>query len=142
MTHQEVLAEHSKPLPNGCIVWIGRLNRDGYGQSQRRSPKIHLAHRLAYFVKHGHLPKEIDHICRNRACVNPDHLQEVSHTENMRRGAVGNVNRNKTHCPNGHPLSGKNLRIAISGGYARRKCRTCEAYWNKRWYQRIKGIVP
>lgn len=76
------------------------------------------AHRFAYELANGPIPDglEIDHLCRNRKCVNPAHLQAVSHRENMLRAA-------KTHCLNGHPLTGPNVYLRPDG--RGRECREC-----------------
>jgi hypothetical protein len=70
----------------GCWLWTGWLDRDGYGRFRGRG-----AHTFAYKHIHGPLPPdhEPDHICRARACVNPDHLEAVSHEVNVRRGLAG-----------------------------------------------------
>lgn len=65
---------------------------------------------------------ELDHLCKNTACVNPDHLEPVSHPENVRRGVSGVNTRSKTHCPRRHPYAGENL--LVSSG--RRYCRACK----------------
>jgi len=104
---------------NGCWVWQGRLNQNGYGTMGFRAASW-LVHRVTYEVLAGHIPEGLvlDHLCRNRACCNPDHLEPVTVAENNRRGA----GVSKTHCKNGHPLFGENLRITSKGG---RSCRIC-----------------
>ena len=87
-----------------CWLWTANTCSRGYGHL--RSNKVHwLAHRLSYTWAYGPIPDglEIDHLCRVRNCVRPDHLEAVTHTENVRRGG----NSIKTHCPQGHPLQTK-----------------------------------
>lgn len=118
---------------DGCWEWMGSRDRQGYGRiSVQRIGR--LAHRVGYEMLVGPVPSglELDHLCRVRCCVNPQHLEPVTHAENVRRGMAGvmnNHNDRKTHCPYGHPLSGPNLLIASSG----RKCRECMRARTRRW---------
>lgn len=110
--------------PAACWEWTGSRNTDGYGQFSRSS-----AHRFAYASFVGMLPRgrdwQIDHLCRNRGCVNPDHLELVEQRTNILRG-VGFAARNaaKTHCVNGHPFNVANT-YRPRHGSARRVCRVC-----------------
>jgi hypothetical protein len=78
----------------GCWIWTACLQSDGYG-SFRLAGKTRLAHVVAWEWSKGLVPDglELDHLCRNRACVNPDHLEPVTHIENVRRGALGTVTK-------------------------------------------------
>lgn len=113
--------------PSGCLVWAARLNHAGYGQVHVHGHTVK-AHRLAYELLVGPIPTglEIDHLCRNRACVHPDHLEPVTHTENTRRGARGGALL--IACPYGHPYDEANTHINWHG---RRECRVCRERWRE-----------
>lgn len=97
--------------PNDCWTWKASTTTGGYGQFLVEGRLVH-AHRVAYTLTVGPIPEglELDHLCRNRRCVNPTHLEPVTRQENIRRGeGLAGINARKTHCPRGHALSGDNL---------------------------------
>jgi hypothetical protein len=109
--------------PDECLIWIGARQSLGYG-SFRVEGKTLKAHRFSYELNVGLIPEGlvIDHLCRNRACVRPDHLEPVTQKVNVHRGeGVAAVKARKTHCHKGHELAGKNLRVDSYG----RHCRAC-----------------
>jgi hypothetical protein len=113
---------------NGCWNWTAAKNMGGYGQFKFNRKMIY-AHRFSYAFHKGSIPKDLtlDHLCRNRACVNPEHLEPVIQKENILRGqGLCAINARKTHCPKGHPLSGSNLYINPNGGRQCKICRKCE----------------
>ena len=109
---------------NECWTWTGYLNLDGYGRYNFGGKRV-LVHRLAYELEIGTIPDGlcIDHLCRNRACCNPKHMEPVDNITNILRGDGWTAkNARKTHCPEGHAYSGKNLWTDKDG---RRHCRIC-----------------
>jgi hypothetical protein len=125
--------KHVEITPS-CWLWTASVISTGYGQIFSEPGKMMLAHRLSYELHVGPIPpgSELDHLCRNPKCVNPEHLEAVSHYENVRRGESGSArNARKTHCPKGHPYSGANLLVGRSGARRCRECcrRACRAYW-------------
>jgi hypothetical protein len=110
--------------PDGCWVWTGALAQ-GYGRFGVTKGRIVLAHRWVYEYLVGEIPEglTIDHLCRTRACVRPDHLDPVPNAvNNLRSNNLSAINARKTHCPQGHPYDAENTRIC--GGS--RECRECK----------------
>lgn len=108
-----------------CWVWIAAMNGVGYGQFRRGKRHGAMAHRFSYEWAKGTIPDgfDVDHLCRNPSCVNPDHLEAVTHRENILRGnTFAARNSRKTECSKGHPLSGENLKLNVRGD---RVCRLC-----------------
>jgi hypothetical protein len=121
-------------LPNGCWEWRGSANPRGYGHIRLdMNGRIYAVHRVAYEQLVGPIPAglEIDHLCFNRRCVNPDHLEPVTRLENVRRGRT-NQNDGKTHCKRGHEFDAANTSIDVLG---KRVCKAC-ARERQRTYRR------
>lgn len=127
---------------DGCWLWQGHLQcGTGYG-SFYLNGKTRGVHRVAYELIKGTIPEglELDHLCRVHACVNPDHLEAVTHAVNTKRGEAGLFGRSKTHCPHGHEYTPENTYVYKNGRY----CRTCNnirtpARWAKIVAERKKA---
>jgi HNH endonuclease len=127
MTLPDRLMSKVSPEPNsGCWLWMGEGHTNGYGLTKHNG-KTHLVRRLMYEITRGPIPDglELDHLCRVRCCVNPTHLEAVTHQENMQRSPLSRKGsehlRKKTHCPKGHPYDAANT----YKWRGRRLCREC-----------------
>lgn len=111
-----------------CWEWLGYRTKKGYGRCVRGGRRWRV-HRLVWTELRGEIPAGmvIDHLCRNPACCNPDHMEVVRPGENVRRGMGAAM---KTHCKEGHPLDG----VRPSGA---RFCRTCAKECSRRWRRRL-----
>ena len=133
---------------NGCWEWTGMRIWNGYGHfwdGTRRdtgTPRLVLAHRWSYEHFAGPIPEglDIDHLCRNRGCCNPCHLEPVTRSENVRRsplmGAHARHMAARTHCAHGHAFDASNAAFTSDG---RRRCRACDRVRAKRRREIAKG---
>jgi hypothetical protein len=133
---------HDKWMPvteSGCHLWVGAVNEKGYGLFSLNGRRVR-AHRVAYEKTKGPIPpeKQIDHLCRVPCCVNPNHLELVTSRENTLRGyGPTALHMRKTHCRNGHPLSGSNLSITKNGKKGLfRRCLICHLENVKRYTEK------
>lgn len=121
---------------SGCWTWTGALRGQGYGGYGAPN---RVAHRMVYELLVGPIPDglTLDHLCRNRLCVNPAHLEPVSLATNVMRGESPPArNARKTHCPQGHEYDEANTYINPSSGY--RLCRACQREYAR---ARAKGVI-
>jgi hypothetical protein len=123
-------------VTDGCWFWNGAKNNNGYGVFSTGK----MAHRVSFehFRYDVPLGMEIDHLCRIRHCVNPEHLRAVTHGENIRVSLV----TQKTHCKNGHSLDDCyrwKTKTKTGRGFSRR-CRTCHDACVKKWRAENKEI--
>lgn len=116
------LKQHKIDLDTPCIEWTGSIGRQGYGRIWIGGVdgRHYQAHNVVYEEQVGPIPEglELDHLCCNKPCVNVQHLEPVTHGENVRRSAA-----RITHCPQGHEYTPENT-YWFPGG-TKRKCRTC-----------------
>lgn len=120
---------------DGCWIVGGGLTGDGYAQVNVEGHRRRYAHVIVYENKHGPVPpgKQLDHLCRKRACCNPDCLEPVTGAVNVQRGLVPamalerakrqhQILRDMTHCKRGHEFTPENTYIPVGGW---RNCRAC-----------------
>lgn len=126
----------------GCWEWAKAKSSAGYGQT-RINNKLYYTHRLFYEQEYGFIPENltIDHLCRNRACCNPNHLEVVTRKiNNLRGNGWSGIKHRVTHCPQGHELAGSNLvKYSLLTGH--RKCKTCKNARDKAYYYNRKGLA-
>ncbi len=124
---------------NGCWEWQASLTTNGYGQIMVDKRKCY-AHRIAYEVFVGEIPSdlEIDHLCCNKRCINPQHLETVTSRENTARHFNNWIDaRSASHCKRGHEYTAANTLKRPNGG---RACRTCSVVSNRRSVQRAEAL--
>lgn len=124
-----------------CWIWQRATTAAGYGVFRRHQQNFY-AHREAYISVYGAIPDglELDHLCRRRACLRPEHLEAVTHRENLRRGRGGEYNRAKTHCLHGHAFTLDNIYREPKRPESR-VCRTCARDRVIRFYERRRSRV-
>jgi len=122
---------------SGCWLWQGYLE-GGYARARQAGKKV-LLHRISFELTKGLIPDglEIDHLCRNKSCLNPEHLEAVSHKENTLRGiSFSAINSRKKSCINGHPLVGDNL---IIDGAGHRRCKICTTITRRKALKKFRA---
>lgn len=110
---------------SGCWTWQAAKNKNGYGVVWQDGKTV-LAHRVSYELSNGPIRTgfTVDHLCRNRSCINPQHLESVTQKVNVLRGqSLAALNAVKTHCKRGHEFTPANTYQRSD----RRECRACAA---------------
>jgi hypothetical protein len=120
----------------GCWIWEAATTTNGYGHFKQDGKNV-MAHRWAYTFFGGTIDGlELDHLCRNRSCVNPAHLEPVTHQENVRRGKASAL-LVRTHCPNGHEYNAVNTYARPDG--KGRECKECSRERSREYQSRKRS---
>ena len=123
-----------------CWIWNGYTERNGYGRITVND-KPYSTHRLSFLLFKGELKENlvIDHSCRNRACLNPEHLRQVTQRENCHENSRASCHLNslKTHCPKGHEYTEENTKTKTTKYGVGRACKECaRAYARSKYVKR------
>lgn len=143
ITDIERLLKSVEVTVDSCWMWMGPTDKDGYARQMKvgshtdNSRRMARPHRLSYQNFVGDIPEgmTIDHLCRMRCCVNPEHLEPVTGRVNTQRGHRAT----KLYCVNNHPLFGENLGFASETGF--RFCRICQRAAIRKHYRRTDGAA-
>lgn len=133
--YKKVMSKIIVDTETNCWNWIG--SRSGRYSDFYLDNKKMAAHRLMYFIFNFELDDSlsIDHLCRNTHCVNPKHLEQVTHRENVLRGVGPTaINSKKDACKNGHKFSGEKIRVFKNS----RKCLTCKSDYDRKYNEKNK----
>lgn len=134
MAHQRFESNVLRSAGTSCWNWTGRKDADGYG-SFFFQDRGYRAHRWIYEYSVGQIPDGlvIDHLCRNRGCVNPAHMEPVTNAENVMRGVgIAPTLAARTHCPRGHEYTPENTYTRPSSN-GHRACLTCRRAQSQAW---------
>lgn len=136
---------------DGCWLWTGCTNWGGYGQAAMSDKviggdgsKTHhvVVHRFVFEYRHGAIPEglDLDHLCRVRNCVNPDHLEPVTRSENLRRAVgIGSQWSSRTECSAGHEYTPESTAISSTDGS--RVCRACRREYSRRYAAKRAAVA-
>jgi hypothetical protein len=124
---------------NDCLIWQGAVQSSGYGSvTAGKRGKSMLVHRKVWELVNGPIPDglTIDHLCFVKLCINVEHMEVVTRSENSLRAV-----RVITHCKRGHELSGDNLRLSLrKTGRVHRVCRACARAYNQEWMRAARLV--
>ena len=133
-----------RPELGPCWVWTAYLNDSGYGQFGLTGRRLALAHRWAWEQERGSVPDglELDHLCRNRACVRVDHLEPVTGSVNAQRGLKGDLLPNPEYCGKcGAQMTPENRVTRSDSQTERYRCRRCLADYHRRYDAARRGAA-